>query len=491
MVGLFQMAAGLHPLGGVVDYISSPVVRGYVAGAGVLIAVGQLPNATGVVSPQSGNLIERLSHWLQHCPNTHLLTVLVATLTIALILAFRRINPRIPGGLITLFAAAGVSSFLDLNGRGLAVVSDIASVPTDMFAISVPNISTVQDLLPYAVACTVLSLVESAAVARSIASKTGQRLDSNMEFFGQGLANLLASFFNGYPISGSLARSTLNAQSGAQTRLAGVLSGVIILCTLPFLAGLVNMIPIAALAGLILVVAAELIQFRQIRTILRGPISDGLAMSATMLGTWFLPLDKAIYLGVGISLILFLRRARLVRVRDMVPGANGRLQEAPPETHDGILCCAIRILHVEGNLFFGAAGELRSSLDEVLNQSDVRVLIIRLKRTHGLDATTAQVLVEASKQLHDRGGRLMLVGLRSPDMVWLNRSGVIAALGEGNVIPTQQQWFAAMNQAIATAIQWAGQTECVHCPLRDYKPIHTSDPDTVDDATDETAFETT
>ena len=213
MVGLFQMAAGLLRLGGVVDYISSPVVRGYVAGAGVLIAVGQLPNATGVVSPQSGNLIERLSHWLQHCPNTHLLTVLVATLTIALILAFRRINPRIPGGLITLFAAAGVSSFLDLNGRGLAVVSDIASVPTDMFAISVPNISTVQDLLPYAVACTVLSLVESAAVARSIASKTGQRLDSNMEFFGQGLANLLASFFNGYTISGSLARSTHNPQT--------------------------------------------------------------------------------------------------------------------------------------------------------------------------------------------------------------------------------------------------------------------------------------
>ena len=466
MVGIFQLAAGVLRLGGIVDYISQPVVLGYVVGAGVLIGAGQLPNATGVANAASGNLYERVLDWWGKVPDIQLVTVGIAFATVVVLLIVRRLSRRFPAAVVAIGLTAGCSWLFDLSSHGVKVVADLASVPGSFFSLSLPDLGMIQILLPLSVACTVLSLVESSAVARTVASESGQILDSNTEFFGQGAANLTASFLSGYPISGSLARSSLNAKSGAQSRLAGAMSGVLVLGSLPVMAPVLNVVPLGALAGLILVVAADLIQVRRMRQVMRGPLADGLAMIATMFGTWFLSLDNAIYLGVGISLILFLRRVRLLRIREMVVTEKLRIQEV--DTGDARGCSAVKILHIEGNLFFGSAGELCAALESARLEPGVQGLVVRMKRTAGLDSTTAQVLVEVAVRMRESGQVLVLVGLREEEMRWLDAAGILRSLGEENVIPTQKQWFEALHGGIRLALNHVEEHHCESCPLEQY-----------------------
>ncbi len=169
---------------------------------------------------------------------------------------------------------------------------------------TLPDWGSATSLLPLALACAVLSIIESTSVGRAIAERTGQPLELSTEFIGQGLANLSAGFFGGYPVSGSLSRSVLNEKEGAQTRLAGVLSGAMVLGTLPALALFINHTPIPALAGLLFIVAWDLIDLPNIRALVARGWRQALPFGVTVLATWTLALDQAIYLGVAVGWVV-------------------------------------------------------------------------------------------------------------------------------------------------------------------------------------------
>ena len=450
LVGVTQALAGALRLGAVVDYISSPVVLGYITGASVLIAAGQLPNITGTAKV-AGTLPVQLWGWgagLVAEP-VSLWSVGVALGTAAVLVVVGRLAPRAPGGMLALVAGIVLSLALDLRGHGVRTIADIASIPSGLPPLTLPDLSLAVSLWPAAVACTVLSLTESSAVARAMAQRTGQHLDPSVEFWGQGMANLASSLTGGYPISGSPVRSTLNVQSGAQSRLSGVLSGGVVLLAILLLGPLLDATPVPSLAGLLVVVAAGLVDWRRIRRILRVRSSDTAAFLVTLVGSWLLSLDQAIYRGVGISLVLFLRRARLLIVREMGVGSRGRLRDFPlGRPPRGVRRCSlVRILHVEGTLFFGSAGELRTALEEAAVPG-VAALVVRLKRTQGMDATTIEALDAAAAVLQERGVRLVLVGLREGALERLRRlhAGDVELL---TVFPSQSRWFGAMNEALA------------------------------------------
>ncbi|MFT5685916.1 MAG: SulP family sulfate permease [Myxococcota bacterium] len=466
LVGLMQVGAGLLRLGSVVDYISSPVVLGYISGAGVLIGVGQLHNITGTSGPKGG-LLETLEGWIAVGPaGADPLTVGFAVATVVLLVAMHKLIPKIPGAVIAMVLAIGVNMALSLELVGLRVIADIAPIPVGLPPLTIPDPSLIVGLIPAAVACTVLSLVESSAIARSIASETGQRLSASREFFGQGMANIAAAFFGGYPISGSLSRSALNAQLGAKTRWAGVLSGVLMLVVMLVLGPIVDHTPIAALAGLLLVVAAQLIDVSKIRRTIQTRPADGIAFGVTFIAALLIPLNQAIYLGVGISVVLFLQRARMISVLEMVIGPNGRLRAIsdplPDETlpEDFSRCGRIKILHVEGVLFFGAAGELQAALDEAAEGVDV--LVVRIKRTQGIDVTIIDVLESVAVAMERRGQHLLLVGMKPRVMAALRRAGAVEVLGKDALFPSRKRWFAAMNEAIESAIELS-QPSCERC----------------------------
>ena len=205
----------------------------------------------------------------------------------------------------------------------------------------------------------------------------------------------------------------------------------------------------------------------RIQATLAGSRGDATAFLVTLIGTWSLSLDKAIYLGVAVSIVVFLRRVRLLTVRELVVGSDGKLQEFDLDSAAN-RCPTVRIMHLEGSLFFGAAGELMNALDEATTDRAIRVLIVRAKRTQGMDITTASVIAQVARRLRDEGRTLLVVGLRADSMALLVRSGLIEELGADNVYPTRTVWFAAMNAALTRASELVdGHRDHAPCPLRD------------------------
>ncbi|MBV1858751.1 MAG: SulP family inorganic anion transporter [Nannocystaceae bacterium] len=459
LVGALQAAAGLLRLGALVDFISTAVVLGYITGAGVLIGFGQLHNATGTSGP-SGRIWVTVRGWLDHLGDASGLAIAVTLTTIGVLVATRwferRTGKRIPGAIVAMSLGLVANLVFGLERHGLAVVSDLAPIPSGFPPLTLPDVSLAPGLFPLAIACAVLSLVESSTVATSAASRTGTRLDASTEFFGQGLANLAAAFFGGYPISGSLGRSALNERTGARTRLSGVLGGLMMLAVLATLGPLLNHTPVASLAGLMFVVAYDLIDLQRIRAAVRSSHEDAAAFFATMLGTWAFSLDIAIYVGVGISLVLFLRRARLIRVTELVPDGM-RLSEAPE--HAGGPANPVRLLQVEGSVFFGAAGELREALGRVLHDPATKVLVVRLKRASGLDATTAAMLAELAEFSRAQGQHIVLAGVTARAYEVLERSGALQRLDPKNVFQTRSQWFRALAAGLERAAELSPQAE--------------------------------
>jgi SulP family sulfate permease len=417
-----------------------------------------------------GNLYELLTQWVTALPDTNPLAVAFALGTLAAVVLLRRLTPRVPASLVVMGVSIIVGTVLHLHAHGLRIVADLSPIPAGLPPLTRPSLELWRGLLPAAVACAVLSLVESSSVARALATRSGQRLDLAVEFTGQGLANIAAGFFSGYPVSGSLARSSLNQQSGAVTRLSALFCGVLMLLVLLFLGPVVAQAPIASLAGLLLVLANDLIDRQRIRMILRGTWSDGIAFLTTLIGAWLLPLDKAIYLGVGISVVLFLQRARLLTTREMIVGEKGRFREVDRDSGDDRRACpAIRIVNLTGPLFFAVAGELEAALEPVVNDPAVRVLILRVRQARDFDVTTASVFDAVAQKLAREGRTLLLLGLRSPLLQLLERTGVADRIGRENLFPAQSGWFAAMEGALRRALQLTGQHSCGdHCPLADY-----------------------
>ncbi|TNE87890.1 MAG: SulP family inorganic anion transporter [Deltaproteobacteria bacterium] len=455
MVGLVQAGAGVLRLGAVVDYISRAVVLGYITGAGALIGLGQLGNLTGT-SMGKGGPLTRFTNWLGTLGDAHPATVALGVGTVAMLVGLRLYNRKLPGAVIVMGLGILLSWGLGLSELGVKVVADVAPIQTGLPPLTLPETDPemLEKLLPIAMAGAVLSLVESSSVGRSIASRTGERLNMSWEFIGQGLANVAAGLFGGYPTSGSLSRSALNHSAGAVSRMSGLYSGVFVILVLLVASPIVNLTPIACLAGLLLVVAYDLIDAVAIRYVMRSPWGDRLAFVATLVGTWTLSLDKAIYIGVAISVILFLRNVSNLNVRELTI-VNGRIREAEygPQNR---LSKHLRAIHVEGSLFFGAANELSDALEEVLQDRDAKAVVVRLKRARGLDFTTAGVLVAAHERMVSEGRHLFLVGMTPGMMEVLGRVGIVDVFDDDEIFPTEEQWFVAMDRALLHARELVG-----------------------------------
>lgn len=418
-------------------------------------------------------MFERVWGWGVGVGGMHPLSVVVAVGSLLFLLSLRwlgrLIGKRIPAALITMIVALIVSVVLDLGSRGLMVVSDIGAVPSSMPPLTIPSLENVVTWIPLALACAVLSMVESSSVGRTISQRSGQELDSSLEFTGQGLANIAAAFTGAYPTSGSLSRSALNEQVGGATRMAGVFSGIFILVAVVAAGSLVDSVPIASLAGLLLVVAWDLMDFKAMGRAIRATSGDRLAFLCTLFATWMMPLDKAIYFGVLVSIVMFLRHARLIAVHPLIPDDDGELREAEDDEVEQS-CPSIRILNVEGSLFFGAAGELYGALTKAAAEDGVEVLIVRLRPGSDIDVTTSQSLTAVANLLKSRGQRLILVGMKAGSMAILERSGAAQAIGEENLFPSTVGWFDAMEQAIRAGVEAVESHGCNHCPLTRYLP---------------------
>ena len=413
--GLMCMGLALMRLGAIVTVASRSVLLGFVAGAALHIGVGQTRHLLGLEVPAAPELYETGMAIIRNLTNAHLATTVLGVGALLLMVALRRLGPRVPAALLTITLSALAVFLFGLEDRGVRIVGEIPRtlppltwVANGMF----PDIRLVQSRVIGSAAVAALGLVEAVAASQTLARRVGERLDFNQEFFGQGLAKVATGLFSGYPCSGSFTRSALSQQSGARTHLTGVVTGVTVLVAMLLLAPYARLIPRATIAGVLLVIAWGMVDRSAVRRTLRTSSSEAVIMSATFVATLLLPLDFAILAGIVFSLALFVVRSSLPRVYPVVPDATYRHLVHDPTRP---VCPQIALMNIRGPLFFGAVyhieEELRHNYERHPGQ---RTLVLRMHGVDQCDMSGVEMLDATVQAYRQMGGDVYMVRLRKP-----------------------------------------------------------------------------
>lgn len=436
LIALLQIASAYLNVASLIAYVSRSVIVAYITVAAILIIANQARHILGVPAGEAVTLISSLRDTLTRAPDLHLGTTLVAGGTALVIVLLRRFAPRAPYVALALAAGAlfgWIARLLD------APVACLPAVELSSWTPSWPvvNFAAVNQLAGPALAIAFLGILESASIAKSLAAQSGERLNTNQEIFALGMANLACSLLGGMPASGSPTRSVLNARSGATSPLAGVLCGSLVLVMILGLGGLIQFIPKAALAVIVVSISLSLINLRQIRFVVRSTRADAAVFALTAGAALLLPLDSAIFIGTSASIAFFLRQAGEPALVEYEFNAAGQL--AAVSDGGGRPLPEISIVHVEGSLFFGAAELLQEQIRRACEDPNLRIIVLRLKHAHHLDASAILALEELVHSMRETGRSLIVSGARRDVVRICQRTGLIALIGHENFFPESEQ----------------------------------------------------
>ncbi|MEP7112502.1 MAG: SulP family inorganic anion transporter [Ilumatobacteraceae bacterium] len=405
LAGVFLVVASLARLGRYIAFIPWPVVEGFTVGIAVIIFLQQVPPALGVAKPKGEN-----TAWVatkavaKSFGDGSAQAIGVVALVAAIIIGLPRVRRSLPASLIAVAAATIVAKVLSLD------IARIGSLPSSLPLPSLPDtsITQIKDLMSAGIAVALLAAIESLLSARVADGMSDNgRHDPDRELFGQGLANMVSPLFGGMPATGAIARTAVNVRAGARTRIASVTHAVVLILVVFFGGPLVSEIPLAALAGVLMMTAIRMVEIHNVRAVLRSTRSDALVLALTAAATIAFDLIVAVEIGVAVAVVLALRHIARSSGAEIEPlslddtvtdGEEARL------LHDHIV-----VYRLDGALFFGAAQWFLTELTAV---SDVKIVILRLSQIRVLDATGAQALGEIVAELESRGITVFLKGVR-------------------------------------------------------------------------------
>ncbi|MBA3623692.1 MAG: SulP family inorganic anion transporter [Methylibium sp.] len=436
LVGVIQLALGVFRLGTLVNFVSHTVVIGFTAGAAVLIAISQVKNFFGLPIPRGASVLEVMTGLVTQLDRINPFITGVAVITVLGSVATKRWWPRLPHMISAMLAGSLAALVLNLvfGGEARTGITSIGALSVGLPPFSMPDFSpgTLEQLIPIAVAVALLALTEAVSIARAIAVKAEQRIDGNQEFIGQGLSNLIGSFFSGYASSGSFNRTGLNYASGARTPLAAVFSAVFLLLIVLFLAPLAKYLPIAAMAGILFVVAWGLIDFHHMAEIVRASRQEAAVLLATLIATLTLELEFAIYIGVLLSLMLYLNRTSKPGLEDVKPFPG----QWPPafSAATGLPDCPrLKMVRINGSIFFGAVNHLQEALQQIDERNPAhRHLLLVGSGINFIDLAGAHMLVHEARRRRALGGGLYLFHMKDEPLQTLRRSGAYDQIGAEN-----------------------------------------------------------
>lgn len=434
IAGLMQVLFGLAKAGSLLNFISHSVIVGFTAGAGILIGFNQLKNLLGLKFHTSSHFVESTIETFKHIAQTDWRAFALGLFTILFIMIGKKISPKIPGSLLALIISGIVVALAGWSNEGLATVGNI---PRSLPPISVPTFSmeALRALIMPSFAIAILGVVEAYSIAKSFSAKSGDKIDGNQEFIGQGLANISAGFFSGIPGTGSFTRSAVNFSSHAATRFAAMLSAFMVLVIVLLFADGAKYLPIASLAGILMVIAYSMIDRHAFSLAFRATVSDRIVLIVTMLATLFLHLDQAIYIGVVLSIALFLRKISHPQVFPVTPEEKGGKLCVAKE---GSGCPQISIYQVDGSLFFGAVGEIEDKISGYIKNGG-RIIIVRLAHVRMIDATGVHALESLLKEAKEKKVTMMLTNIKVGPRKVLMRTGMEEKIGKENFFDHTQE----------------------------------------------------
>jgi len=430
LVGIFMVAGAFIGVAAVTQYISRAVVVGYITAAACLIIVNQFKTVLGLHTPKAGTVAESLHHLFYGIDQTQWEALCLALLTLLVYLPLKRWVKRLPTVALTLLLIGVLAAILRHYGIHTEMLSPV-SVSAWTFGLPELRLADLAVIANGALAVAFLSLLESSSIAKTLAAQSGDRVNLNQQMLSMGAANFACALGSGMAVSGSLTRSVLNFRSGAQTALASIFSGLLLVAGVLFLGRFIGYIPKPALAMLVILVGFSLINRATIWIMLKTTRSDASVFLVTFIGGLFLPLDTAIYLGAGTSIGLFLHKASHPSLKQVSFDDQGELVEHKliPEKNERP---EIAIVHVEGDLFFASSELFLDQMRHVVTHPALRVIILRLRNARNLDASVALTIKDLVNFARSNSRDVIVSGAHPEVERVFHNSGLMATLGEAN-----------------------------------------------------------
>ena len=468
LVGMMQALIGGLKLGTVANFISPSVLLGFTGGAALLIVVHGLKDLLGLPAPAGHGAGAALLNVAAQWDAARPAAVGVAAVTLAAAVGVARLHPRAPAMLAGLCAGALLAWALEHGLGGWTGVARLGALSSALPPMSVPRIDTdrLGDLMGAAFALTIVAVGQSVSIAKTVAARSHQHLDTNRELLGQGLANIAGSFFSSYVACGSFTRSMPNLQAGARTPLAAVFSAVLLVGLVALAAPLLVWVPLAGIAALLLLVGWKLLELPRWRSLWRLDRHEFAIAGATAAATLALRIEVAILLGTMLSLVAYLYRTARPAMRTMgfdtmAPGrpfvvADGNPQALPE-------CPQLKLLRMEGSVYFGAVAHVADRLQSLREEPQPqRHLLVMGKSMNFIDLAGAEVWQRELQARRAMGGDLYFHRPRPPvEQMW-QRIGFDRALGPGHVFPDKRSAIHAIFARLDPAI-------CARCPVRVFR----------------------
>lgn len=427
MAGVFQLVIGMARLGILVNFVSHSVIVGFATGAGVLIAIGQLRPLLGL-NVSGENVVQTILGIVTHLPDTHWPTAALGLGTIIFIGVFKKVAPKLPDTLISMVIASAIIFFFQLDKAGVDVIGQLPSKLPPVANLPLFNLEFIARLSTGALAVGTIGLIQTIAIARAISAQTNQRLDSNQEFVGQGLANIACGVFSGYPGAGSFSRSVVSLESDARTPLTAVFSSLFVLVGMLVLAPLTAYLPRAALAGVLILTAFGMMNRAEIIRIWQGARGDALIMLVTFLGTLFLPIEFAVLAGVLLSFAHYIMKTSVPRVYPVLPDETFKhfVEQKPHQAS----CPQLGIIKISGDLYFGAVNHVEEALNRHLSHHpEQRFLLLRMHGVNQCDFSGIHMLETVRGLCKERGGDLFFMKVQEPVYRLMESTGFVSQLG--------------------------------------------------------------
>ena len=464
LAGVYQLVFGLAKFGLLVNFVSHNVVIGFTAGAAILIASSQIPYILGIHTPRGEGFINT---WIDLYSgvgefNIYLLIVGLGTLVSAIII--KLIRPKFPYLLIGMFVggflAFYLSSFTDS-------IETVGVMPAYFPPLSSPNfsLSSLKSLAPEAFAIALLGLIEASSIGRSIATKSNQRINPSQEFIGQGTSNIVGSFFSGYASSGSFTRTGVNFESGARTPLSAILAALFLMVIVLLVGPLISYLPYAAMAGIILIVAYNLIDFQSIKKTFTYSKSESVIFTATFLSTLLFELEFAIYLGVLLSLMLFIAKTSAPEVHTLAfaspPGEDIRKLQSIRKT-PLVQCPQLKIIRIDMSIYFGSINHIQKQISQIVDNQRIYHILIVASGVNFIDLAGIEGLLIEHRRLKALNGNLYLVDVKSSTYEFMEKVNFVNEIGREN-------FFESKEEAIHIVFDRLDRSKCEKCQALVFK----------------------
>jgi len=446
LAGVYQLAFGLARLGSLVNFVSHTVVIGFTAGAAILIATSQLKHITGIFVPKGESFLHTWADMFTGISDFNIYLMVIALATLATALLAKKFIPKAPNLLLGMIVGSLIALVFKDNTDGIKLVGEI---PAQLPPLSSPDFSieTIKMLAPEAFAVALLGLIEAVSISRAVANKSNQRIDSNQEFIGQGMSNIFGSFMSSYAGSGSFTRSGINYEAGAKTPLSAIFAAVALMGIVLLIAPLTAYLPIAAMGGVILLVAYNLIDFHHITQVLRFSKSESSILITTFFATLFLELEFAIYLGVLLSLVLFLAKTSTPSIPTLAldTSNDGKSRKLINIAKKPLKQCPqLKIIRVDMSIYFGSINHIQKRIAKISDIEKINHILIVASGINFIDLAGAEALVSENNRLQKVGGGIYFVGLKASVYEFAAKSCFIKHIGSDHFFDTKGQAIASI-----------------------------------------------